>query len=107
MFEALGMIGITLSVLAYVPQVVHLAREHCSAGISSRSWAMWLASGVLIGALAVHRGDWVFILLQLSSLTAAGVILTLAHRYRGEACEGHAHLVSMPATEILPIGLNG
>ena len=99
MFDAMGMIGITLSVLAYVPQVVHLAREHCSAGISSRSWAMWLASGFLIGALAVHRGDWVFILLQLTSFTAAVVILSLAHRYRGQACEGHAHLVSNVATE--------
>ena len=93
MFEALGVIGITLSIAAYVPQVVHLAREHCSAGISSRSWAMWLTSGFLVGAVAVDRGDMVFILLQVSSLSAAGVILFLAHRYRGEACEGHAHLV--------------
>jgi lipid-A-disaccharide synthase-like uncharacterized protein len=93
MFDAIGIIGITMSVLAYVPQVVHLAREHCSAGISSRSWAMWLISGVLVGALAVHRGDPVFILLQISSLSAAAVILFLAHRYRGQACEGHAHLI--------------
>jgi uncharacterized protein with PQ loop repeat len=89
LFEALGMIGITISVAAYVPQVVHLAREHCSAGISSRSWAMWLASGFLVGAVAVHRGDVVFIMLQLSTLVAATVILYLSHRYRGEACEGH------------------
>lgn len=93
MFEVLGVIGITLSIAAYVPQVVHLAREHCSAGISSRSWAMWLVSGFLVGTVAVHRGDMVFILLQISSLTSAGVILFLAHRYRGQACEGHAHLV--------------
>jgi uncharacterized protein with PQ loop repeat len=98
MFEAMGMIGITLSVFAYVPQVVHLAREHCSAGISSRSWAMWMASGVLIGALAIHRGDWVFMLLQLTSLTAAIVILSLARRYRGQACQGHEHLIAVSTT---------
>lgn len=93
MFEVLGVIGIGLSVAAYVPQVVHLAREHCSAGISSRSWAMWLVSATMIGALALHRQDIVFILLQFSTLTSAGVILFLARRYRGMACETHAPLI--------------
>lgn len=97
MFEVAGVIGIALSVAAYVPQVIHLAREHCSAGVSSRSWAMWLVGGGLVGALAIHRQDMVFILLQLSSLTSAGVILFLARRYRGMACESHAPLVSTDA----------
>jgi hypothetical protein len=40
MLEMLGVAGIAISVLAYVPQVVHLGREHCSAGVSRRAWAM-------------------------------------------------------------------
>ena len=90
MFETLGVAGIVISMLAYVPQVVHLGRQHCSAGISRRAWAMWLVSSLLVGTLAVHRGDAVFILLQLSTLTSAAVILTLAQRYRGMVCEVHA-----------------
>jgi uncharacterized protein with PQ loop repeat len=89
-FEILGVGGIAISVLAYLPQVVHLAREHCSAGVSRRAWAMWLVSSLLIGALAVHRHDPVFILLQISSLTSAAIILFLARRYRGMVCEAHA-----------------
>jgi lipid-A-disaccharide synthase-like uncharacterized protein len=89
MFEFLGVAGIAISMLAYMPQVVHLAREHCSAGISRRAWAMWLVSSLLVGTLAVHRGDLVFILLQLSSLTSAAVILLLAQRYRGMVCQYH------------------
>ena len=89
MFEVLGVAGIAISMLAYLPQVVHLAREHCSAGVSSRAWTMWLVSSVLIGALAVHRHDPVFILLQVSSLTSAAAILVLGHRYRGLVCETH------------------
>ena len=77
--------------LAYLPQVVHLWREHCSAGVSRRAWAMWLASSLLVGALAVHRGDPLFISLQLSSLASAAVILVLARKYRGLVCEVHAH----------------
>jgi uncharacterized protein with PQ loop repeat len=90
-FEILGVAGIAISVLAYVPQVVHLGRERCSAGISRRAWGMWLASGLLIGALAVHRRDPVFVLLQITNLTSTAVILFLSWRYRGMVCEAHAY----------------
>ena len=90
MFELLGVAGIAISMLAYLPQVVHLAKEHCSAGVSRRAWSMWLLSSLLIGALAVERQDPVFVLLQVSSLTSAAIILTLAHKYRGLACRTHA-----------------
>jgi uncharacterized protein with PQ loop repeat len=93
-FEILGLVGIAVSVLAYLPQVVHLAREHCSAGVSGRAWGMWLASSVLIGALALHRRDVVFILLQLSTLISAIVIVFLARRYRGMVCAVHALALS-------------
>jgi lipid-A-disaccharide synthase-like uncharacterized protein len=91
-FELLGVAGISIGVLAYVPQVVHLWHEHCSAGVSPRAWTMWLTSSLLIGALALHRHDPVFIALQASSLTSAAVIVLLTHRYRGMTCEAHAHL---------------
>ena len=94
MFEALGVAGIAISMLAYLPQVVHLARQHCSAGVSSRAWTMWLVSSLLIGALAVHRHDAVFTLLQISSLAAAAAILFLGHRYRGLVCEAHLRSIS-------------
>jgi lipid-A-disaccharide synthase-like uncharacterized protein len=91
-FELLGIAGISIGVLGYVPQVIHLAREHCSEGVSARAWAMWLTSSLLIGALALHRHDPVFIGLQASSLTSAAVIVFLTHRYRGMTCEAHAPL---------------
>jgi lipid-A-disaccharide synthase-like uncharacterized protein len=93
MFELLGVVGIAISMLAYLPQIVHLAKEHCSAGVSSRAWSMWLLSSVLIGALAVHRHDPVFVLLQVSSLASAATILVLGRRYRGLVCETHLHTV--------------
>jgi lipid-A-disaccharide synthase-like uncharacterized protein len=100
-FETLGIAGITVSMLAYVPQVIHLGREHCSAGISRRAWAMWLVGSLLVGALAVHRSDLVFIALQFSTLTSAAVILYLAQKYRGMVCEMHE---ANPATELTVTG---
>ena len=97
MFDVLGIAGVAISVLAYLPQVVHLAREHCSAGVSGRAWSMWLASSLLVGALALHRHDPVFILLQLSTLSSAAVILFLVHRYRGLLCATHAHAYALAA----------
>lgn len=105
MFETLGVVGIAISVGAYIPQVVHLWREHCSAGVSMRAWAMWFASAILVGALAMHRRDPVFILLQLSTVMSATVILLLARRYRGMVCATHVLIarrraaVSLSATE--------
>jgi lipid-A-disaccharide synthase-like uncharacterized protein len=91
-FETLGVAGIAIAMLAYVPQVIHLGKERCSAGVSQRAWAMWLVSSLLVGSLAIHRGDFVFILLQISSMTSAAVILLLAYRYRGMVCDYHAQL---------------
>ncbi len=91
-FELLGIAGISIGVLAYVPQVVHLWHEHCSAGVSARAWAMWLTSSLLIGALALHRHDPVFIALQASSLTSSALIVFLTHRYSGMSCEAHAYV---------------
>lgn len=90
-FELAGVTGIAISALAYLPQVTHLAREHCSAGVSGRAWAMWVLSGLLVGALALHRRDPVFILLQVSNLSSTAAIAYLAYRYRGRVCETHAH----------------
>jgi lipid-A-disaccharide synthase-like uncharacterized protein len=89
MFEAIGIVGIAISVAAYIPQLVHLRRERCSTGVSTRAWAMWLVGSVLVCALAVHRRDPVFILLQATSFTSAGAILVLARRYRGMFCNTH------------------
>lgn len=98
MFGVIGIAGVAISVVAYVPQVVHLARERCSAGVSNRAWGMWLFSSVLVGAVAVRRRDPVFILLQVCSFISATLILLLARRYRDMRCESHV----LPIPEARP-----
>jgi hypothetical protein len=62
---------------------------------------MWLLGSLLVGTLAVHRGDLVFMALQFSTLTSAAVILYLAQKYRGRVCEAHA---AHPAAELTVTG---
>ena len=89
MFEIMGMTGIVLSAVAYLPQVSHLIRERCAAGISTGAWSLWLASSFLVGALAIYRRDFVFISLAGTSLLSSTAILALARRYQGMACDTH------------------
>jgi hypothetical protein len=56
MFEVVGYVGIGISLAAYLPQISHLALEQRSPEISRRAWLMWVASSLLVGAVAVqHR----------------------------------------------------
>lgn len=83
------MVGIGLSAIAYLPQVSHVAQEHCSAGVSIKAWWMWLVSSVLIGSLALHRLDYVLVALAATSFVSSATILFLARRYRGMGCATH------------------
>ena len=59
--EWLGFAAITLSVLAYLPQITHLIKEHCSAGLSPEAYCTWVASAVLLLTYSIAKNDPVFI----------------------------------------------
>jgi hypothetical protein len=55
--EIAGFAGAGLAGAAYVPQISHLVRARCSAGISQVAFAVWLLSSVLITARAARYQD--------------------------------------------------
>ena len=87
--EWLGFAAITLSALAYLPQVAHLIKERCSAGLSARAYLMWVASALLLLTYSIAREDLVFVSLQSYQAAAGGLILYFCIRYRGRRCEEH------------------
>lgn len=87
--EWLGFLGTSLVVLAYLPQLVHLAREHCTAGLSLIAYATWAVAGALLLAYAVALGDVVFIALQSYHILATSLIVFFLLRYKGQYCEAH------------------
>ncbi len=87
--EWLGFAAITLSALAYLPQVTHLIKERCSAGLSARAYLMWVASALLLLTYSIARKDLVFISLQSYQAAAGALILYFCIRYRGQRCEEH------------------
>ena len=74
--EWLGFAAITLSVLAYLPQITHLIKEHCSAGLSPGAYCTWVASAVLLLTYSIAKNDPVFILLQNYQAAAGSLIFS-------------------------------
>ena len=87
--EIAGFIGAALAGAAYVPQISHLIRAHCSAGISRLAFGVWLVASVLVTAraIAIHAG--VFIVLGGIQIAATTVITLCATRYKDTPCPSH------------------
>ena len=88
-FSVLGFIGTFIVAIGYLPQVVHLAREGCSAGVSVAAWYLWLLASLLIVGHAFVVFDRVFIALQVVNILAIATIIVLAKRYEGMVCRSH------------------
>ena len=87
--EIAGFIGAGLAGAAYIPQISHLIRAHCSAGISRLAFEIWLLASVLTTAraIAIHAG--VFIVLGGIQILATTLIMLFAVRYKDTPCPGH------------------
>lgn len=87
--EWIGYAGISLCVLAYFPQIVHLIKERCSAGLSLGAYCLWGIAAILLLAYAIVRRDIVFVSLQSYQAGATALIFYYCLRYRGHLCDEH------------------
>lgn len=92
--EVLGFLGTGLLAVAYVPQIRHLIREHCSAGISIKAYILWFIGSLLFLIHASVIMDLVFVVIQLVNLAAIVTIVICTKRYEKTMCRSHleAHL---------------
>jgi hypothetical protein len=90
--EAAGLSGAALSGYAYLPQITHLVRERCAAGLSERAFTLWLAASVLMTVHATTIGALVFVILGIEQTGATALVAFYCHLYRGQACPAHAPL---------------
>ena len=87
--EAIGLSAAALAAYAYVPQISHLVREHCSAGMSERAFSLWLMSSVLMTIHAIGIQSAVFVVLGTQQMLSTAVVAALCRRYRGQRCPSH------------------
>jgi hypothetical protein len=84
-----GFAGAGLAGAAYVPQISHLVRARCSAGISRLAFGAWLLASVLVTARAIAIGVGVFIVPGGIQIAATALILVCAARYKDTPCPSH------------------
>jgi uncharacterized protein with PQ loop repeat len=87
--EIAGFVGAGLSGAAYVPQISHLIRARCSAGISQPAFEVWLLASVLTTTHAIAIRAGVFIALGAIQIVATALIMLYAARYKDTPCPSH------------------
>lgn len=83
---ALGWTGTLLILAAYIPQIRHLVREKCAAGISFITWEAWWLGSVLLAIHALDQKDGAFVAVQTVNLAAVSLTLYYAKKYEGRTC---------------------
>ncbi len=89
--QILGLVATCIVAAAYGPQIRHLIKEHCSAGISISAYNLWFLAALLFLAYASMIGDIVFIIAQVLNLAAIFAIVIYARRYANEFCLIHRY----------------
>lgn len=84
-----GFAGTGLVVVAYLPQIIHLTKEGCTAGISIRAYLTWATASALLLIYAISQQDAVFIVLQTYQLIATSLILGFSYKHKGQNCDLH------------------
>jgi len=91
--EYIGFIGTFLSVFAYFPQMKHIVKEHCSGGLSIKSWSLWLAASILLFSYAITTEDLVFKTLQTVHVLAMITMIGLTIHYKTQVCHSKESLI--------------
>ncbi len=94
--EVAGFIGVGLAGAAYVPQITHLIRAHCSAGISRIAFGAWLVSSLLVTTRAVAIRANVFVVLGAVQILATAIICVYARIYENSFCDLHTPRIPDP-----------
>lgn len=95
--QILGFVGTGLVVVGYIPQVHHLLKERCSAGLSVPAFAVWSSASLLFLIHAAMIRDVVFVGVQIVNLAAGGIIVAFCKKYEGQVCPSHVRAYSVSA----------
>jgi uncharacterized protein with PQ loop repeat len=101
--ETLGVAATGLVIAGYMPQIAHLIRQRCTAGLSIPAFSMWCAASALFLIHAVLIGDRVFLVVQVVNLSPGAVIVVCCRRYQGHLCPFHRQLFTEHPAGVPPV----
>jgi uncharacterized protein with PQ loop repeat len=91
--QMLGFLGTAFVITGYVPQIHHLVKERCTAGLSVPAFAVWCAAALLFLIHATMIRDVVFVGVQIVNLAAGSVIVVFCKKYDGQVCPTHVRRI--------------
>jgi uncharacterized protein with PQ loop repeat len=97
--QLVGLVGTALVIVGYVPQIHHLIKERCTAGLSLPAFAVWSLASLLFLIHAALIRDLVFIGAQVVNLAAGTVIVAFCKKYDGQVCAYHLRAYSESARQ--------
>jgi uncharacterized protein with PQ loop repeat len=86
----IGLTGALIAGYAYLPQINHLVKERCSAGISRSAFGLWLIASVLVTINAAYIHSVVFIVLGIIQICSTAIISIYTTKYKNQVCLFHA-----------------
>jgi uncharacterized protein with PQ loop repeat len=92
--EALGFAGTGLVIAGYIPQILHLIKERCTAGLSMPAFAIWCSASLLFLVHATMIRDVVFVGVQIVNMAAGILIVAYCRKYEGHVCPRHLRRAS-------------
>ena|SRR5437762_7601476 len=96
--QYIGFGGTLLVLTAYIPQVSHLIKAKCSAGVSRMAFIIWFVSSLMLLVHSFMIKETVSIFLQGINLLATSVILFYAGKYKNRVCDLHKN--KLPSSKI-------
>jgi uncharacterized protein with PQ loop repeat len=87
--QLLGFLGTGIVAAAYIPQIHHLVKEHCSAGISINAYALWCVASIFFLIHGAMIRDMAFVFVQVVNLIAILAILICVKKYGRQMCLMH------------------
>ena len=94
--HVLGAVATTVVIAGYVPQIAHLIRQRCTAGMSVPAFALWCLASFLFLIHAAIIEDGVFIAVQTVNLVAGALIVAFCKKYEGRVRPFHRKLYGGP-----------
>ena len=85
----IGFLATSMIVVAYIPQLLHMFRAKCTAGVSTPAYLMWSLASAALFAYAINIGDMVFMILHGYQLLTTTTIFIIAWKNGDCKCEEH------------------
>ena len=88
--HVIGIFGVLLAFIGYVPQLSHLIKYKCPAKVDTSMYGIWAISSTLLLIHAIGIKTLIFTIVQIGNLVVVIIIYFLSQLYKTNRCKQHS-----------------